>query len=168
MQDVVIRNATLWDGTGAPARPGHTIHLHGDTVAWIGPESSPHASSLPSGAGTMTIDAAGRWLLPGLIDLHVHLTFDPRDPDFLRVATLTPVAEAAFRGAHHARLMLEAGFTGVRDMGAFGDATATWAPACLEGVYQKWLATLGAGDALRVVQIGEPDEFGSIEYQLSL
>jgi hypothetical protein len=52
--------------------------------------------------------------------------------------------------------------------GAFGDATATWAPACLEGVYQKWLATLGAGDALRVVQIGEPDEFGSIEYQLSL
>jgi hypothetical protein len=29
-------------------------------------------------------------------------------------------------------------------------------------------STLGAGDALRVVQIGEPDEFGSIEYQLSL
>ena len=122
MQDVVIRNATLWVGTRTPARPGHTIHLHGDTVAWIGPESSPHASSLPRGAGTMTIDAAGRWLLPGLIDLHVHLTFDPRDPDFLRVATLTPVAEAAFRGAHHARLMLEAGFTGVRDMGSFGDA----------------------------------------------
>lgn len=53
-------------------------------------------------------------------------------------------------------------------LGAFGDATDAWSPAFLEGVYQKWLANLGAGDTLRVTQVGEPDEFGSIEYQLSL
>jgi hypothetical protein len=53
-------------------------------------------------------------------------------------------------------------------LGAFGEATAAWSPAFLEGVYQKWLANLGAGDSLRVTQVGEPDEFGSIEYQLSL
>ncbi len=51
---------------------------------------------------------------------------------------------------------------------AFGETTAAWAPAFLEGTYQKWLTSLGASDSLRVTQVGEPDEFGSVEYQLSV
>lgn len=118
MGDLAIRGATLWDGTGGDPRPRTTVVIRGGDVAWVGPDEAPDAPL----DGVRTVDAAGRWVLPGLIDLHVHLTFDTRDPDFLRTAALVPVAEAAFRGANHARIMLEAGFTGARDLGAFGDA----------------------------------------------
>ncbi|NCA14502.1 MAG: amidohydrolase family protein, partial [Proteobacteria bacterium] len=140
MATLAIRSATLWDGTHADPRPGTTVVMRDGDVTWVGPDGAPSAPL----ADAQVIDAGGRWLLPGLIDLHVHLTFDPRDPDFLRVATQLPVAEAAFRGAHHARLMLEAGFTGVRDLGAFGDANVAIKRALDNGwVRGPRLATCG-------------------------
>jgi imidazolonepropionase-like amidohydrolase len=135
-----IRNAMVWDPIVADPIPRTTVVMHDGHVVWIGPDDAP---SSPQSDGLL-IDAGGRWLLPGLIDLHVHLTFDPRDPDFLRVATQVPVAEAAFRGAHHARLILEAGFTGVRDLGAFGDANVAIKRALDNGwVRGPRLATCG-------------------------
>jgi imidazolonepropionase-like amidohydrolase len=140
MATLAIRNATLWDGTHADPRPGTSIVMRDGDVTWVGSDGAPSAPL----ADAQVIDAVGRWVVPGLIDLHVHLTFDPRDPDFLRVATQLPVAEAAFRGAHHARLMLEAGFTGVRDLGAFGDANVAIKRALDRGwVHGPRLATSG-------------------------
>lgn len=51
---------------------------------------------------------------------------------------------------------------------AFGDETPAWTPAFLRGAYQQWLASLGAGEQLRVKQVTAIDEFGTIEFQLSL
>lgn len=51
---------------------------------------------------------------------------------------------------------------------AFGDETQAWAPAFLCGAYQHWLASLGAGEQLRVSQLSAMDEFGTIEFQLGL
>ncbi len=51
---------------------------------------------------------------------------------------------------------------------AFGESTPLLAPSFLEGVYQKWLSNMGAGEALHVRQVSEPDQFNSIEYALSL
>ena len=109
---MLIRNARLWDGTGAGVRPGMTLHAPQERIAWIGPDARAPAP----GPEETVVDAAGRWLLPGLIDLHVHLTFDPAEGDFRRYDIATPVPEQALLGAHHARLMLEAGFTAVRDV----------------------------------------------------
>jgi len=62
------------------AQPGVVVHCtvvtRGDRVVAIGPASGDGAVALPADA--TRIDGAGRWLLPGLIDNHVHL-FDPRD-----------------------------------------------------------------------------------------
>jgi hypothetical protein len=49
---------------------------------------------------------------------------------------------------------------------AFGDQAAYWIPSFLEGVYQSWLSSMGAGDALQVRQTSETDEFGSIDFEL--
>jgi imidazolonepropionase-like amidohydrolase len=68
------------------------------------------------------VDAQGRWLLPGLVDLHVHLTADPAQPDFMRYFLNTPVPQQALMGARNARLMLAAGFTTARDLGGAGYA----------------------------------------------
>ncbi len=50
---------------------------------------------------------------------------------------------------------------------AFGPAMQTSAPAFLEGVYQQWFTQLGSSEILRVKQVSDADEFGSIEYRLA-
>jgi len=71
MLDLLIRNAQIYDGAGAPARHGNLAVAEGRIVA-IGQES---------GAARQTIDAAGRALAPGIIDGHTHydaqITWDP-------------------------------------------------------------------------------------------
>jgi N-acyl-D-amino-acid deacylase len=60
--DLVIRNARLVDGTGAPSRPGD-LAVDGERIAAVG--------SVP-GAGKREIDAGGHVLAPGFIDTHTH------------------------------------------------------------------------------------------------
>jgi imidazolonepropionase-like amidohydrolase len=67
--DLVIRNARLIDGTGAPPRDGVTITIRDGRIATIGTEPGPD--------GMPAIDAAGATVLPGLIDTHVHLAAAP-------------------------------------------------------------------------------------------
>jgi N-acyl-D-amino-acid deacylase len=71
MHDLVIENATVIDGTGAPARAGGLAVKDG-RIAAVGPDL---------GAARERVDARGRVLTPGIIDLHTHfdaqLTWDP-------------------------------------------------------------------------------------------
>jgi imidazolonepropionase-like amidohydrolase len=113
---MLIHNATLWDGTGSAPRRGTAMRAHEDRLTWVGPD----ARAPRPAAGEPVIDAAGRWVLPGLIDLHVHLTADPQQPEMLRYILTTPIPEQTLLGALHARLMLEAGFTAARDVGGAG------------------------------------------------
>ena len=115
---MLIRNATLWDGTGAAPRRAAALRTQGDRIEWVGDDASAPAAA----DREAVIDAGGRWLLPGLIDCHVHITADTSQPDFLRYLITTSIAEQTLMGARNARLMLEAGFTGARDLGATGFA----------------------------------------------
>ncbi len=64
--DILIKNATLYDGTGAPAVKGANILVKGDLIAQI--------STKPISAGrAKVIDATGKFVTPGLIDSHVHI-----------------------------------------------------------------------------------------------
>ena len=71
---------------------------------------------IPSGA--KVIDLGNKSLLPGLIDMHTHLTGDPESAGYSVVALSMP--RVALTGAKNARVTLEAGFTTVRDVGAEG------------------------------------------------
>jgi len=69
-QDLVLQNATVLDGTGAPPREGVTVVVRGGRIASLGAVGTP-------APGARTIDLRGRFLLPGLIDAHAHIL----DPD---------------------------------------------------------------------------------------
>jgi imidazolonepropionase-like amidohydrolase len=66
---LVIKNGTLIDGTGGKPRRNGRIVIRGGKIAEVGPEGPFDQSG---GAGV--IDAVGSFILPGLIDGHVHLS----------------------------------------------------------------------------------------------
>ncbi|WP_284734628.1 metal-dependent hydrolase family protein [Sphingosinicella terrae] len=67
------------------------------------------------------IDLRDRFVLPGLIDSHVHICHENGPDDRVR-RTVQTAADLAMDGVHYARVTLEAGFTTVADMGEENDA----------------------------------------------
>lgn len=63
----LISNVTVIDGTGAPPLPGASVLVAGGRIALISP------GPIPPPAGALVIDGSGRFLIPGLIDSHIHL-----------------------------------------------------------------------------------------------
>ena len=105
---VALVGGTVIDGTGKAPRRG-TVVISGDRVESV-------VDAAPTGA--RTIDVAGRTILPGLIDAHVHLCSYAGDDAGRRPnwAITTFEEEHILHGVANARKALDAGFTTVRDM----------------------------------------------------
>lgn len=108
-QSVVVKAARLIDGRGGPPLEPAMIRIAGDRI-----EEVATAIAVPPGA--TLIDLGSATILPGLIDLHTHLT-DRDDVHWETALTTTTPPEAALWGARNARVTLMAGFTTCRDMG---------------------------------------------------
>ncbi|MFQ5791035.1 MAG: amidohydrolase family protein, partial [Acidobacteriota bacterium] len=109
----VISSGTLIDGTGTSPVSNAIVIIEGDRIAKAGP-----AVSIGVPQGARPIDAKGKFILPGLIDTHVHLeSVGLSDIGELPTEWSTPnkLQELV---VINARLNLIAGFTTVRDLGS--------------------------------------------------
>jgi imidazolonepropionase-like amidohydrolase len=138
-----VENATVFDGRTVRRKQGVLFDEEG--IRWIGA-----AARAPREArGARAVEGAGKTLLPGLIDVHVHLQFDGV-ADFEREGReLTSPAFAALKAAANAKRHLEAGVTTVRDLGGLGGASIEVGRAVAAGLIPG-PRVLAAGRALTV------------------
>lgn len=118
----IVHCGTLLAVPGQAPKREQTVVIKNDRIesvrdGYVNPESA----GAPAGATPVIIDLKDRYVLPGLIDCHVHLTFETSPEGRLRTVTESE-ADAAIDGVVFARRTLEAGFTTVRDVGSRGDA----------------------------------------------
>ena len=106
---VIYAGRVIADADKAPLGPS-SILVTDDRITAI----EPGRIAAPEGAEI--VDLGDKTLLPGLIDLHVHLTGDP-GRDF-RNAAVDPEEWGVVVGVKNARLTLRAGFTTVREAGS--------------------------------------------------
>jgi Amidohydrolase family len=99
---LAITHVTVIDATGAAPQPDMTVLVVRDRIAAV---SSSSSANLPS--HTTVVDGRGKFLIPGLADMHVHLT-GAGEPDGSRKFMIP--------------LLIANGITSVRDMGGYLDS----------------------------------------------
>jgi imidazolonepropionase-like amidohydrolase len=111
-ETIVLKAAHMFDSTGTALKDGGTIVVRGDRIASVGGVAP---------ASARVIDLGDATLLPGFIDAHTHLTveFAKDYYHFVYNHIMRFPAEQALYGAQYARRTVEAGFTTVRNVGAW-------------------------------------------------
>ena len=108
---LVLLHATIIDATGAPPRTDMTVIISGGRITGLGP-----ARALPAPAGARVVDATGKFLIPGLWDMHIHLD----DPELWPTHITRAEKEKLFP------LLIANGITGIRDMGGSLEQLQEW------------------------------------------
>ena len=112
----VLKAARMFDGRSDTTVSNAVVIVEGTKIREAGP-------GLAIPAGATVVDLGDATLLPGFIDSHQHVTFEAGDDyvyDFFN-GLRTTVAESAIKSTVHVRKLLEAGFTTVRNVGAYDD-----------------------------------------------
>ena len=123
---LALKAGWLFDGWSETLVENPIVLIDGERIHTVG--SSDTVSVLQ---GTAVADFPNAVLMPGLIDLHVHLTIGGEaDP---RSVMRDPEAAQALRAAANARRMLERGITSVRSLGAAFDADIALRRAIAKG-----------------------------------
>jgi imidazolonepropionase-like amidohydrolase len=113
-RQLALSHVTVIDATGTPPQPDMTVIVSGQKILQLG-----KTSAIPIPKSATTIDATGKFLVPGLWDMHVHEIFGEWIPEDDKI---TPA------------LFIINGVTGVRDMG--GDLATL----------KRWRARSASGD----------------------
>jgi imidazolonepropionase-like amidohydrolase len=135
----------LIDGTGAPAREGHVlVFTTAGRIEFVGP-----AGEVSAGDGDTLVRAPGASLLPGLVNMHVHLSLASDNAPFIPYMDAHSDVALGLRAAHNAASSLRAGITTIRDCGSRGRSVLDLPTAAAEGLVSV-PRVLAAGCALTI------------------
>jgi imidazolonepropionase-like amidohydrolase len=107
-QTYIVRADRMLDVTSGQIIEPTVVVIEDNKISSVNPDSVPEGEN---------IDLGDMTLLPGLTDMHTHLTGD-LEGDWVHRAVKEGAADAALRGARNAKITLLAGFTTVRDLGS--------------------------------------------------
>ncbi|MCC5862151.1 MAG: amidohydrolase family protein [Gammaproteobacteria bacterium] len=108
--DVLIHAGRLIDGVSDEARGPVTVRVRADRIVAV---VDGHVAAE---SGETLVDLQAHTLLPGLMDMHTHLTSESGPAAYVDTFRLNP-ADYAYRALVNAGKTLQAGFTTVRDLG---------------------------------------------------
>lgn len=114
-KQMAIVGASIWPGVGPDLLANHTVVTSGRRIVSVGPADE---TAVPAGA--RTIQGAGLTVIPGLIDVHVHLgtnSIEGRPRNNAEYLATTPPNEMTMHSIRNAMRALCAGFTTLRVMG---------------------------------------------------
>ena len=123
----IIHAGTLLAVPGDAPRSEQSIILVGNRIVRV------EDGFTAVGAGETLIDLSDKFVLPGLMDMHVHLLGE-LGPNSRTDALHVTTSMSALKGAMHARRTLNAGFTTVRDLGGKPEAIYALRDAIAQGV----------------------------------
>jgi imidazolonepropionase-like amidohydrolase len=139
---IIVHAGRLITDASRPALGASTITIVDGRITGVAPGLTPPP------AGARLIDLSARTVLPGLIDLHVHLSGDPAG-DFRQEAVDTD-EYATLLGVKNARATLRAGFTTVRDLGSGPQVGFALARGTQEGLFPG-PRIIAAGPAISII-----------------
>lgn len=122
----VIKADALVDVQNSKIINNPIVIIENNVIQYVGKQGS---KTLPEEASFL--DLSGHTLLPGLMDMHVHLTSDANIHGYRRLKVSTP--RSAITGVKNARATLMSGFTTVRNVGAPGYADVALRDAINDG-----------------------------------
>ena len=114
---LLIHAGEVLDRPGRPPRSQATIVIRNDRIEAIRDGYVSAAQIAGAAADATVIDLRDRFVLPGLIDSHVHLATDKAGIERQLARISQSTADAAYEAAVNARKTLAAGFTTVRNLG---------------------------------------------------
>ena len=123
---LVIKADALVDVENSTVLSAPLVIVENNIIRYVGKQGS---QTIPDDA--QVLDLSGHTLLPGLMDMHVHLTSDANLHGYRRLKVSTP--RSAITGVKNAQSTLMAGFTTVRNVGAPGYADVALRDAINEG-----------------------------------
>ena len=112
-QEKYIYCGKLIDGVGSKTEGNHTIIVEGNQIKSV----EKGFTKAPNDA--IIVDLKNKTVLPGLMDMHVHIEHETNPNRYLQRFTFND-ADVAFESAHFAKVTLMAGFTTIRDLGGSG------------------------------------------------
>lgn len=128
---LVIRNGTLIDGSGGAPVANDALVIEGNRIRSVGP--LPPDVVLEDRERVQVIDAAGQWVMPGLIDAHCHLSYGyPQIPGEGKGRGITRPELGVLKAARSAQRVLRSGVTSL----------------CVPG--GSWFTDVGVRDAIKL------------------
>lgn len=137
---LVIRNGTLIDGSGKPSGRNDAIVIDGNRIKSVG--ALPEDIHIEDRNNVEVIDAAGKWIMPGLIDAHCHMSYGyPLIKGEGKGKGTTRPEFSTLKSARSAQKVLRAGVTSI----------------CVPG--GTWFTDVGVRDAIKLGLMEGPRMF---------